>query len=345
MNITRALVVDDSKTARISLKKQLQNRGIEVDVAESGEEALSYLRSCEPLYPDIIFMDIMMPGIDGLEATKTITSTPETSTIPVVMCTSKDDEQTKIAAQENGAIGFAVKPIKGDELEKSLQMASEQIAELDQALDAADMLEPEVGSAIAASGPVTLSAHDIEAITEQVTTLANRIASEVAEDIASKVTKTTSYLAIAQAKQSAEEIAAKSAKAIAIQVSEKEASEHAKATIEQMTGQLVQQTVREEVEKARANIQADLASHMTAYLKSAQVSAEMQNSVQDKATHTAKTVAQQMIKDSERRSEEIAHLAAKSAVGGIKVLTYLFSLTSLGIIGYLAAQALGMLNL
>jgi len=337
MNITRALVVDDSKTARISLKKQMEKRGIEVDVAETGEEALSYLRSCAPLYPDIIFMDIMMPGIDGLEATKSITSTPETAMIPVIMCTSKDDEKTKIAAQENGAIGFAVKPIKGDELDRSLQMASDQIADLDQALETADSISPGTPQIAA-----TLSAEDTTSITEQVTQLAQRVAAQVAEDTATKIGQSTAQATaehIAQkAKSVAEGVAHKNAEAVAVRISEQTAVQHTRKMIEQISQQLVTQTVKEEIEKVRAEINTELTNHLGAFLRSAQVSSDIQRLIQDKAANTATAITQQAIKDNEGRADEIARMAAKKAVTGVKVLTYLLTLSTLGIAGYLVAN-------
>ena len=106
MDIASALIVDDSKMARITLKKQLESRDIDVYLAESGEESLDFLRTKQP---DMIFMDCMMPGIDGFKATQQITSNPDTSSIPVVMCTGKETDEDKQKAFASGAVGYMKK--------------------------------------------------------------------------------------------------------------------------------------------------------------------------------------------------------------------------------------------
>lgn len=114
----KALVVDDSKTARLTLKKKLEQFQMAADMAESGEEALQYLRQYTP---DVIFMDVMMGGMSGYEATLAITRNPGTATIPVIMCTSKDTPEDREEAENNGARGFLVKPITDDQLARTLQ--------------------------------------------------------------------------------------------------------------------------------------------------------------------------------------------------------------------------------
>ncbi len=85
----RALVVDDSKSARVVLSRMLEKFGIEVDSADSAETALEYLRDHRP---DVIFMDHMMPGMDGLQAVREIKVNPELADIPVMMYTSQEGE-------------------------------------------------------------------------------------------------------------------------------------------------------------------------------------------------------------------------------------------------------------
>ncbi len=114
----KALVVDDSKTARLTLKKKLEQFQITADMAESGEEALQYLKQYTP---DVIFMDVMMGGMSGYEATLAITRNPGTATVPVIMCTSKDTPEDREEAENNGARGFLVKPITDDQLARALQ--------------------------------------------------------------------------------------------------------------------------------------------------------------------------------------------------------------------------------
>ena len=107
MSIKHALVVDDSKSARFSLKKLLQQQDIKTDFAESAGDALNYLSSNTP---DIIFMDHLMPGMDGFEATKAIKSNPDTRDIPVIMCTSKEGSDYAQQAIAIGAYAILPKP-------------------------------------------------------------------------------------------------------------------------------------------------------------------------------------------------------------------------------------------
>jgi CheY-like chemotaxis protein len=113
MKIQHALVVDDSKSARFSLKKLLEQKGLRIDFAESAEAALSYLESN---LPDVIFMDHFMPGMDGFEATQAIKSNPSTRNIPVVMCTSKDGPEYLEEARTIGAMAVLPKPTPADAL-------------------------------------------------------------------------------------------------------------------------------------------------------------------------------------------------------------------------------------
>lgn len=107
MQIKLALVVDDSKSARFSLKKMLQKQGIETDFAESAGDALNYL---ETRRPDVIFMDHLMPGMDGFDATKAIKSNASTADIPVIMCTSKEGSDYAEQAMATGAYAILPKP-------------------------------------------------------------------------------------------------------------------------------------------------------------------------------------------------------------------------------------------
>ncbi len=123
MPVRHVLVVDDSKSARLMLRKMLQGFGMTVDTAESGEEALNYLRDRQP---DAIFMDHTMPGIDGLTAVRQIKSNPATAAIPVAMYTSRDEANYREEARVAGAIDVLTKPaipeILGVLLERMHQM-------------------------------------------------------------------------------------------------------------------------------------------------------------------------------------------------------------------------------
>jgi CheY-like chemotaxis protein len=90
MSKKRVVLIDDSKLARFALTKQLKDQGLKVEAFESAEQGLAYLET-EPA--DAVFMDHLMPGMDGLEATRAIRGNPDTANIPVVLCTSNDTEE------------------------------------------------------------------------------------------------------------------------------------------------------------------------------------------------------------------------------------------------------------
>src|SRR5512133_4362564 len=85
----RALIVDDSRSARVILSRMLEQHDMTVDTAESAEQALEYLQRKRP---DVIFMDHLMPGMDGFQAVQTIKADPLTATIPLMMYTSQEGE-------------------------------------------------------------------------------------------------------------------------------------------------------------------------------------------------------------------------------------------------------------
>jgi two-component system, cell cycle response regulator len=119
MSVKKALVVDDSKLARITLKRKLELRAVDVDMVESASEALSYLQTHQP---DIIFMDHLMPDIDGFEATKRIKANPATRHIPVIMCTGKEHEGYLQEATAIGATNILAKPPETAALDAILTM-------------------------------------------------------------------------------------------------------------------------------------------------------------------------------------------------------------------------------
>ncbi len=109
MSFKRALVVDDSKSARLSLKKLLEQYELEVDEAVSGEEALDFIKDQSV---DVIFMDHTMPGMDGLEAVSAIKSNPKTATIPVMMYTTQEGEVYVGQARALGAVDVLPKQVQ-----------------------------------------------------------------------------------------------------------------------------------------------------------------------------------------------------------------------------------------
>ncbi len=117
MSAKRALVVDDSKSARAFLARILERHQITVDAAESAEAAIDYLTRNKP---DVIFMDHMMPGMDGFQAVQTIKNNPRTSAIPILMYTSQEGDLYVGQARALGADGVLPKQIKQADVTKLL---------------------------------------------------------------------------------------------------------------------------------------------------------------------------------------------------------------------------------
>lgn len=113
MPISKVLVVDDSPTERHFLGELLTKQGYQVVMAESGEEAV---QKAKQLKPDLILMDVVMPGLNGFQTTRAITKDESTKDIPVIMCTSKGQETDKVWGMRQGARDYIVKPVNKDEL-------------------------------------------------------------------------------------------------------------------------------------------------------------------------------------------------------------------------------------
>jgi twitching motility two-component system response regulator PilH len=113
MPVQKILLVDDSKTELHVLSELLLKRGYQVRTAESGEEALKRLAEEKP---DLILMDVVMPGQNGFQLTRAITRDPRYADLPVIMCTSKNQETDKVWGLRQGAKDYVVKPVQADEL-------------------------------------------------------------------------------------------------------------------------------------------------------------------------------------------------------------------------------------
>jgi twitching motility two-component system response regulator PilH len=108
MAIKKILVVDDSATERHIIGETLSKKGFEVIFAENGEAGVAQAKLNKP---DLVIMDVVMPGMNGFQATRAITKDPETEHIPVLICTTKDQETDKIWGLRQGAKDYVVKPI------------------------------------------------------------------------------------------------------------------------------------------------------------------------------------------------------------------------------------------
>ena len=113
MAIHKILLVDDSKTELHHLSEILGKKGYQVRTAENGDEAMRRLAEDKP---DLILMDVVMPGQNGFQLTRSITRDPRFADVPVIMCTSKGQETDKVWGMRQGARDYIVKPVNGDEL-------------------------------------------------------------------------------------------------------------------------------------------------------------------------------------------------------------------------------------
>ena len=113
MAINKVLIVDDSKTELMFLTDLLQKNGYSVRTAENADEAFKRLAEAKP---DLILMDVVMPGQNGFQLTRAITRDPRFSDVPVIMCTSKNQETDKVWGMRQGARDYIVKPVDQTEL-------------------------------------------------------------------------------------------------------------------------------------------------------------------------------------------------------------------------------------
>ncbi len=107
------LIIDDSPTELHLFQNMLERGGFNTLVADSGEEGL---RQAKVSRPDCILMDVVMPGMNGFQATRKLTQDPETAGIPVIIITNKAQKTDKIWGMRQGAVEYLVKPIAAKQL-------------------------------------------------------------------------------------------------------------------------------------------------------------------------------------------------------------------------------------
>jgi len=113
MPVKKILIVDDSPTDRQFFLETLTKQGYQCVTAENGDEAVAKARSEKP---DLILMDVVMPGTNGFQATRAITRDEATKHIPVIVCTSKNQETDRVWGLRQGAKDYLVKPIDAKQL-------------------------------------------------------------------------------------------------------------------------------------------------------------------------------------------------------------------------------------
>ncbi|MGK7943966.1 MAG: response regulator transcription factor [Microcystaceae cyanobacterium] len=106
-----ALIIEDSRTEQAIITQCLQLAGIETSIAQSGEEALEKISNS---LPDLIVLDVVLPGRSGFEICRELKNDVKTSQIPIVLCSTKDTEMDKFWGKKQGADAYVPKPIDQD---------------------------------------------------------------------------------------------------------------------------------------------------------------------------------------------------------------------------------------
>jgi twitching motility two-component system response regulator PilH len=122
MQMTQIMIVDDSPTDTHLLKKMLEKNGFNTLTASDADEGIEVARR---EHPDLILMDVVMPGLNGFQATRELTSDPDTSGIPVIIVTRKDQQVDRVWGMRQGARDYVTKPVKESTL---LSLINETLA-------------------------------------------------------------------------------------------------------------------------------------------------------------------------------------------------------------------------
>lgn len=337
MDIKTALVVDDSKVAYLTLSKMLAKRAIASEGASSGEEALEYLKHKRP---DVIFMDVVMPGIDGYETAHSVISNPRTAAIPVVMCSSKDSDEDRNRAFSEGARGFIVKPATEEGLNQVLQEIQQlpatsgaveepavaQELAANESLDESAAPRPSVSAPAIAEATLTirlqsLAEHYARATAERVAAqVADTVASRVATEAADRVTKDMLRAASEQMGQQIGSEVRPLAERVATEIAESVANTMAATTSHVVAAKIAEDVVRESVERLSKEIVTGVAQRVVmeaASIRMEEIKKDLQEySIQFLRDHSAKFLTSDVVKDTvaklvENAATDVAEAVAK----------------------------------
>lgn len=132
------LIVDDSPTHCLALKLIVEKLGHVAVVAQTGEEGV---QKAIDIVPDLILMDVVMPGLNGYQATRMLTADPVTAHVPIVLVTSKDQAADEVWGRRQGAQDYITKPVAEDALVAVIHRLVTQVSQLHRSLAA--RLHPE----------------------------------------------------------------------------------------------------------------------------------------------------------------------------------------------------------
>lgn len=180
-----ALVVDDSRVARMTLAKQLKAHGFEIAEVGSGEEALAWLRQAANK-PDVIFMDVMMEGMDGLTATREIKASPDWADIPVIICSGNDAQAELDQALATGADAVLSKPPAADKVAtilNTIQTSTTAPTTPDNVVQAVDE------TALLTRLMTEFSSQQLPALQQSMRDMAEDISRQVAAEVAEQATQ------------------------------------------------------------------------------------------------------------------------------------------------------------
>ena len=332
MEIRKALVVDDSKLASMTLTKMLKQRSIEVATAGSGEEAIAYLRDNRP---DVIFMDLMMPGMDGYQATQLISADPQTADIPVIMCTAQDSPADRDRANGVGATGFLTKPATPQGLDGVLQTLQQVIpASMAEQMERPGMEPPRGGPAPEVTAEVTAAQREVEVAQSTAQAVAEQVAKEVADIVA---------------RAAAEEAAAQTARSVAAQITQ----EVAKQATDTMLAEVVQsarETVVKEVEsqvrsltstEVQKFVASDAVKQLIVEITRSTIKGENQ-AIRLIATEVAEGVAQRSARlAAEEAANAVAESTSRGAASPLKAAVTVMAIVLAMVAGYVIYDAWG----
>jgi CheY-like chemotaxis protein len=245
MKIEKALVVDDSKVAHMNLRKLLTQRGVAVDWVGSGEECLEYLKRQKP---DVVFMDVMMPGMDGFDTTGVINSDPSVAP-PVVICSANATDEDRQTAEKNGAVDFLSKPYTQDKLDQILNNVAVSMRVKPSSTDTPTPPQTDVACSSAQApeiepqppqepAPAPVPMLDLAEITARAQQAAHETAEETSRRMVSELARLAAEKTIRMGMEKAE--------AVAREISRQAAGDTARAIAEE-TARVVGQKAAQEV--------------------------------------------------------------------------------------------------